>query len=165
MGQARAKAKNLQPDLTDEERLQMLGENIFGPAYDFLFNMAQHVYTSVGGVNHELIGVDCKDGKPVGVNILRIRRIEDVPRLREEMLQKWPLVAHVFEAWAAPDASCPAHAHPQRYDIVSIMLNTIELSAAATCRVDEARKTIERGELQFLSALGGRLGRELPTKH
>lgn len=163
MGEAKNKAARTA--LTDEMRAEMLGENPFKPAYDFIFGMVEVVYTSSGGVNHELIGIDFLAGKPTGVNVMVVRRIEDVPRLREQMLQNWPMVAHVFEAWAAPDASVPASQHPQRYDIVSVMLNTSDMVAAASCRVDPGQKTIERGELVFPSGVGGRLGRELPTRH
>lgn len=163
MGEAKNKSARLA--LTEAERAGMLGDNPFNSAYNFLFGMAEVVYKSTGGVNHELIGMDFDAGKPTGVNVMLVRRIEDVPRLREQMLQKWPMVAHVFEAWAAPDASVPASEHPQRYDIVSVMLNTIDMVAAASCRVDPGKKTIERGELLYLSGVGGRLGRELPTRH
>jgi len=160
-----AKRKGSRPGLTDARRAEMLGESPFIPAYDFMFGMVEYVYTNSGGVNHALYGVDFVAGKPTGVNVLVVQRIEDVPRLREEMLQKWPMVAHVFEAWAAPDASVPASEHPDRYDIVSVMLNTSDMVATASCRVDPDKKTIERGELLYPSGVGGRLGRELPTRH
>lgn len=160
-----AKNKATRTALTDEMRAGMLGGNPFNPAYDILFGMVEFAYKSTGGVNHELIGLDFKEGKPTGANVMAVRRIEDVPRLREQMLQTWAMVAHVFEAWAAPDASVPASEHPQRYDIVSVMLNTSDMVAAASCRVDPGQKTIERGELFFPSRVGGRLGRELPARH
>ena len=160
-----AKNKSARTALTDEMRAAMLGEDPFKLAYDFLFGMVEHVYTNSGGVNHELIGIDFDAGKPTGVHVLVVRRTEDVPRLREQMLQHWPMVAHDFEAWHAPDASVPASQHPQRYDVVSVMLNTSDMVAAASCRVDPGQKTIERGELFFPSGVGGRLGCELPTRH
>lgn len=163
MGEAKNKAAYT--ILTHEMRAEMLGDDPFKPAYDFLFGMIEDVYTSCGGVNHELFGIDFQAGKPTGVNVLVVHRIEDVPRLREQMLQRWPMVAHIFEGWAAPDESVPPSQHPQRYDIVSVMLNTSDMTAAASCRVDAGQKTIERGDLVFLSELGGRLGRELPTRH
>lgn len=163
MGEAKNKAAR--PALTDEMRAVMLGDDPFKQAYDLLYGMVEFVYTNSGGVNHELIGIDFDAGKPVGVNVLEVRRIEDVPRLREQMIKTWPMVAHVFESWAAPDSSKPPSEHPQRYDVVSLMFHTPDMVGAAACRVDEGKRSIERGELLYPTGLGGRLGRELPTRH
>lgn len=145
--------------LTNEDRDKMLGVDPFTSAYDLLYGMAESVYRQSGGVNHELIGMEFKDGKPSGVNIQLVKRTEDVPRLREQMLQNWPMVAHICEAWAAPDTSCPPHLHPQRKDIVGISLHTIEFMALAQCEVDDATNTIKRGELLMPTEVAGRLGR------
>lgn len=162
MGDAKRRA-GFQP-LTPSERDSILGLDPFKVAYDFLYGMVERVYTATGGVNHELIGVEFANGKPSGVNVLVVKRVEDVPRLRDEMLARWPMVAHVFEAWEAPDASMPAHDHPERFDIVAIMLHTAEFAATASCRVDPAKKSIERGELLMPSKMEGRLGRDLPAR-
>jgi hypothetical protein len=163
MGEASNKAKHVV--LTEEMRAGMLGDNPFIPAYDFLFAMLEPIYTASGCIDHQLIGIAFQDGMPTGINVVNIRRIEDVPRLREQMLQRWPLVAHVFEAWVAPDTSAPPSKHPERVDVVSIMLNTSDILASAPCRVDPVRRTIERAELTFPDRVDGRLGRELPTRH
>lgn len=164
MGEAKRRAAhNPSPFtlLTEPARSEKLGMDPFPAAFDFIYGMVEAVFTKAGGVNHELIGIDFENGKPTGVNVLLVNNVEDVPRLRARMLEQWAMVAHVFEAWAAPDASVPARAHPARYDIVAIMLNTSEFMAVANCRVDVAAKTIERAELMMPDDVQGRLGRSI----
>ena len=151
--------------LTAEKREEMLGNNPFILAYDLVFGMVNTVFSKFGDVNHELIGIDFDDGKPTGVNVLVVHRIDDVPRLREEMLNKWPMVAHVFEAWAAPDATVAPSIHPLRYDVVNVVLHTSDMAAVAVCRANAEMKTVEKADLEHQYQLGGRLGRELPTRH
>lgn len=160
-----AKRKQVGHPLTSEDRDLALGTEPFAPAYELVFGMVDTVYSATGGVNHELIGIDFEAGKPTGVNVLVVRRIEDVPRLREEMLLKWPLVAHVFEAWSAPDDSMPPSQHPLRYDVVNVALHTSDRAAVAMCRVDENQRTVEKADLIYPDKIGGRLGRDLPTRH
>jgi len=163
MGQAKQKAAR--PALSLAQREAALGSEPFAVAYELVFGMISAVFAQAGCLTHELIGIEFEAGKPTGVNVLAIRRTEDVPRLRTEMLDKWPMVVHVCEAWAAPDLSAAPHAHPLRYDIVSVMLHTLDMVASAACRVDVARRTIERSDLLFPDQVGGRLGCELPTRH
>lgn len=150
--------------LSNEDRDTMLGVDPFTVAYDLLYGMAESVYRQSGGVNHELIGLDFRDGKPSGVHVLLVKRTEDVPRLRDQMLQRWPMVAHICEAWAAPDASCAPHAHPQLKDVVGISLNTIEFMAMAQCEVDDVTNTMKRGDLVMPTAVAGRLGRAVSQR-
>lgn len=145
--------------LSMEERAAMLGADPFAAAYNLLYGMVETVYSKTGGVNHELIGIDFSAGKPAGVHVLLVKRTEDVPRLRDQMLLQWPMVAHICEAWAAPGGAVPAHSHPERKDIVGITLHTVEFAAVAQCEVDERARTVQRGELQMADGLGGRLGR------
>ena len=163
MGEAKMKATKTA--MTSEERETALGLDPFAPAFDLVFGMIEAVFTQTGGVTHELIGIDFDAGKPTGVNVLVVRRVEDAPRLRAQMLEKWSMVVHVFEAWAAPDQSVPPHAHPLRTDIVSVMLHTSDMAASASCRVDTEKKTVQRDALIFVDQIGGRLGRELPQRH
>lgn len=160
-----AKRKSLRPVLTEKERAEMLGSNPFEQTYDILYRMIEKVYTTTGSVSHELVGVEFVAGSPSRLDVVSVRHKEDAPFLREQMLKTWPMVVHIFEAWAAPDASAPASKHPLRFDIVSVMLNTSDAAVSATCRVDPSTRTIERGELLRLSGLGGRFGRDLPTRH
>jgi len=164
MGEAKRRAALHGQTLREEMRAKMLGTDPFKVAYELIYGMVETVFTQAGGLNHELIGMEFEGGKPIGVNTLPVTRVEDVPRLRARMLERWPMVAHVFEAWAAPDASMPAHAHPDRYDICAIMLHTSEFVAIANCRVDVAQKTIERAELCIPEALAGNLGRAMAPR-
>lgn len=101
MGEAkRGAAHNASPFtlLTDAARSEKLGIDPFPTAFDFIYGMVEAVFTKTGGVNHELIGIDFENGKPTGVNVLLVNNVEDVPRLRARMLERWAMVAHVFEA-------------------------------------------------------------------
>lgn len=164
MGEARKKAAMYKP-MNDIERAAALGNEPFKLAFDLLFGMVDVVYKSTGGVNNELIGIEFDGGKPKGVNVLLVKRLEDVPRLRTEMLLRWPMVAHVFEAWAAPDASARASEHPKRFDVVSIAMYTPEMAAFAQNRVDVVNRRVERGELVYPDRIEGRLAFDLPQRH
>lgn len=161
MGEAKRK---LRSQLSIEDRAAMLGADPFKAAYDLIYGMIETVYSQTGGVNHELIGLDFEDGRAVGVNIVLIKRTEDVPDLRDRMLVSWPMVVHVCEAWAAPDASCAPHAHPQRQDVVAVTLHTLEFAATASCLVNEKARTIQRGELLMPTEMKGRLGRDIAPR-
>ena len=164
MGDAKRRALMSGQPLSEAVRAEKLGNDPFSAAFELVYGMVETVFTKAGGINHELIGLDFEQGVPTGVNVLLVRDVQDVPRLRALMLERWPMVAHVFEAWEAPDASMPAHAHPQRHDIVAVMLHTSDLIAAANCRVNPAARTIERAELIMPSEVQGRLGRVLPPR-
>lgn len=163
MGEAKRRSTN--QVLNAEQREIALGSNPFAPAYDLIYGMIKTVFSQVGGVNHELIGVDFEAGTPTGVNVLVVKRIEDVNRLRAEMLEKWPMVAHVFEAWAAPDESVAPSTHPLRYDVVNVALHTSDMAAVAMCRADAENRSVVKADLIYPDQIGGRLGRELPTRH
>ena len=160
-----SKRKSVHQVLSTEQREHALGRDPFTPAYDLIYGMVQAVFAQQGEVSHELIGVDFEAGKPVGVSVLVVRRIEDVPRLRADMLERWPMVAHVFEAWAAPDAAVAPSLHPLRYDVVNVALHTSDMAAVAMCRANASRRTVEKTDLIYPDQIGGRLGRELPTRH
>jgi hypothetical protein len=160
MGESKRK-QTARPVLGLEDRNRRLGNDPFKAAYDLIYKVVAGVYTETGGVNHELIGIDFDSGKPTGVNVVLIKRVGDVPSLRDQMLLMWPMVVHVCEAWSAPDASCPPHDHPKRQDVVAITLHTIEFAATASCLVDEKEQSIRRGELVMPTEMGGRLGRPI----
>lgn len=165
MGDAKRKRKAAaNAVLSAEERAAMLGSDPFKAAYDLLYGMVESVYTQSGGVNHELIGLEFEAGKPAGVNVLLVKRTEDVPRLRDQMLLRWPMVAHICGAWSAPDTSMPPHTHPQRKDVVGITLHTVEFVAVAQCEVDAAARTVKRGDLLMPTETKGRLGRSVEQR-
>lgn len=96
MGEAKRRAAhNASPFtlLTDAARSEKLGIDPFPTAFDFIYGMVEAVFTKAGGVNHELIGIDFENGKPTGVNVLLVNNVEDVPRLRARMLERWAMVA------------------------------------------------------------------------
>lgn len=163
MGQAKAKAAG-RPVLTEAMRAAMLGNDPFNIAYDFLFDQVKLLYTTHGGFPNTLIGMHFENGQFDRLYPTTIRRLEDVPGLRNAMLQYSPMVAHIFEAWIAPPGRpdlVPSQ-HPERKDCVTFMLHTSDMCAATSCIVNPSMRSIQRGELIFPDKVEGRLGRDLP---
>jgi hypothetical protein len=149
-------------------RDKALGNNPFEVAYDAIFGMIEMVYGQTGGINHELIGLEFKEGKVSGVNVLLIENsaaIDRIPDNIESMLLKWSVVAHVMEAWEAPPDGTPANVHPDRKDIIGIALHSLDGAMLAACEVDPLSRSIRRGELRTVERLEGRLGRKFETRH
>lgn len=162
MGEAKRRREHTRNDApTTEERAAALGSDPFRVAYDAVFGMAERLWTEAGCVPHQLLGLEFEGGNLRQVHVLRIDRPEDVPLRRAQMLERWPMVAHVCEAWGAPDLSHPPSLHPRRQEIVAIMLNTEEFMAAAQCEVNPADRTIKRAELRMIDRAEGKMGRSI----
>lgn len=163
-----AKKRGVQADRVATAKEQTVGDDPFSVAYDAIFGMVEAVYKQTGGVNHQLLGLGFKDGKVNSVNSLPIEdqdALARVPVNIERMLLKWSLVAHVFEAWEAPPDRMKASEHPDRKDIVSIMIHSMDAVMTAGCLVNEAERTVYKAELLAVEKIGGRLGREFETRH
>lgn len=131
---------------------------------DQVYGMAEYVYSKSGMVNHQLIGLEMLDGSVTRANHLYVKRIEDASKLRDEFIQRFPMVAHVFEAWSAPDPSVAPSAHPNRTEIISISLHTLEAAVFMQCPVDPKAKKVIRGEVIVPTEVNGRLGRDLEKR-
>lgn len=93
---------------------------------------------------------------------------ENINRLPENlqlMLAKWPVVVDVFEAWSGPAGEGPASKHPNRKDIVAIMIHGAEVASSASCEVDMVTKEVKKGPLVSVEKIEGRFGRPLAVKH
>lgn len=123
--------------------------------FDRVFELQRIVFKEFGGVEHTLMGLDFKAGEIQTVDTLRIKRKEDVQHLLADMLERWPMVAHVFEAWVAPDASTAPSKHAMRQDVVCFMLHTTDVVAAAQCRADAASRTLEKAPLLYPDRVAG----------
>lgn len=165
MGQA--KNRGTQEQRIAQASANKLGSNPFEIAYDAVFGMVQEVYRQTGGINHQLMGIEFKDGKIARVNSLPIDA-ENINRLSENlqlMLTKWPVVVHVAEAWQAPDEGVPASKHPGRKDIISITIHGEEVAASASCEVNLATRQVKKGPLHPVNKIEGRFARPLAVKH
>jgi hypothetical protein len=136
-------------------------------AYDLIFGMVENVYAQTGGVNHELIGIEFEAGKPSGVNTFLVsdKHFPMITEYVERMLLKWPVVAHVAEAWAAPAGDYAPNEHPERKDIVSICLHTQTSQVVASCEVDKSTRKVVKAPLGDVVSAKGRMARSIPTKH
>jgi hypothetical protein len=163
-----AKNRGSATDRMTDAKTKLLGDDPFAEAYEVIFEMVETVYGQAGGITHQLIGLDFKDGKVSGVNTLPIQSdnaIANIPLTVEQMLMKWPIVAHVCEAWEAPPEGMKASEHPDRRDIVSIMIHSMDAAKAASCLVNNSKRTVVKATLIALDKIGGRLGRKFETRH
>lgn len=163
-----AKNRGTATDRMTDAKTKLLGDDPFGQAYEVIFEMVKTVYGQAGGITHQLIGLDFKDGKVSGVNTLPIQSdnaVANIPLTVEQMLMKWPIVAHVCEAWEAPPNGIKASEHPERRDIVSIMIHTMDAAKSASCLVNQTERTVSKATLITLDKIGGRLGRKFETRH
>lgn len=163
-----AKKRGAKSERIASARDKALGNNPFDVAYDAVFGMIEMVYGQTGGINHELIGLDFKEGKVSGVNVLLIENnaaVDRIPDNIESMLLKWSVVAHVMEAWEAPPDGTPANLHPDRKDIIAITLHSLDGAMSAACEVDPQSRAVRRAELLTVERLEGRLGRKFEARH
>lgn len=153
------------PVLTAQQREIALGDDPFTPAYDLIYQLLAAIFMQSGRLQNELIGLEFEHGQPKQASVVNVQDIEHVPVMLDQMLQRWPMVVHAFEAWLAPDRSYPTSEHPLREDIVSLMLHTQDVVAAAICPCDATTKIVHKAELVFPDAIGGRGARKLPVQH
>lgn len=139
----------------------------FEIAYDAVFDIVKEVYRQTGCINHQLMGLEFKLGEIVRINSLPIdaENINRLPENLQLMLAKWPVVVDVFEAWSGPAGEGPASKHPNRKDIVAIMIHGAEVASSASCEVDMVTKEVKKGPLVSVEKIEGRFGRPLAVKH
>lgn len=152
MGEKKLKHR---PPLSEAERMGSLEGVEIETVFDKVFELQKMVYKEFGGVQHALMGMDFKAGEIQTVGTLHIKRKEDVQHLLSDMLERWPMVVQVFEAWAAPDASTAPSKHALRQDVVCFMLHTTDVVAAAQCRADAASRTLEQAPLVYPDRVEG----------
>lgn len=165
MGEAKRRASD--SDRTIEAERYRSSEHCIYDVYDHIFALAELAYSQSGSVDHELIGIEFRGSQIRDLNRVRISEGEKnkVQPIMARMLKKWPIVVHVMEAWLAPPTEVAPHAHPERKDVVLIMVHSEASAYAATCVVDPEAKTIKKDELLKLDGVGGRFGRDLPRQH
>lgn len=164
MGQAKAKA-SARPELTEAARAAMLGNDPFTTAYDFMFEAVSKMFLISGNIKPELVGLDFQDGQIKGVNVIPIRRREDVTELRAQMLLRWPMVIDLFEGWRAPPGgTLPPSQHPERIESIFLLLNTTNIAAAAFCDIDQKTRSLTRTELIYPDRIEGNFKRDLPPQ-
>lgn len=165
MGEAKRRAS--ESDCTSEAEQYRSSEQCIYDVYDHIFELSEQVYSQTGGVKHELIGIEFRGSQIRGLNRVPISEGENsqVKPIMSRMLKKWPIVVHVMEAWLAPPTDVAPHSHPERKDVVLIMVHTEASAYVATCVVDPESKTTMKDELLKLDGVGGRFGRDLPKQH
>lgn len=165
MGEAKRRAS--ESDRVSEAEQYRSSEQCIYDVYDHIFELSAKAYGQTGGVNHELIGVEFRGSVIRGLSRVSIAEGEKskVQPMTASMLKNWPIVVHVMEAWLAPPSDVAPHAHPERKDVVMIMVHTEASAYVATCVVEPGAKAIKKDELLKLDGVGGRFGRELPKQH
>lgn len=156
MGESKTRQR---PVLTEAARMQRLEGVSFEDVYNTVFERQKSLFEQEGGVQHSLSGLDFEGGVIKSVGTLAVRRKEDVAHLLPAMLEQWPMVVHVFEAWMAPDPSSAPSAHPHRQDIVYISLHTTDVVAAANCLANPIIPSLEKAPLLFPDRVEGTMRR------
>lgn len=139
-------------------------QEFFQNIYDELFRFAEFVYTKTGTFRHQILGIFLKDGKFETTTSLLIEDPDTVPEALAMMTQRFPITAHMFEAWVAETEGdleenkkiIPSQ-HPNKKDAIVMMIYAKDMIATANCIVDPKRKTITKAELAFPREIGGRM--------
>ena len=165
MGQA--KQRGTKDERVGKAKTSTMGDSPITKVYDVIFGLVDMLYTKTGGINHELIGFDLKNGEVAGANTLLITKenINHIPERVGQMLNKFPVVAHICEAWEAPSADVLAVEHPERKDVIAIVIYTESSAFTASCEVNPKNQTVKKGELHETVSLQGRMAHQLPQKH
>jgi hypothetical protein len=123
-------------DDTGADRTKQAADR-FGAAYEMMFEMAEMLVSRTGHLRQELVGFEFEGGSPMPARAMRVEQSDVLNRLMQQMLDRWPVVAHIFQGWSLPDASSAGYQHI-RYEVIVIALHTRESACVATCRVDRA---------------------------
>lgn len=158
MGEARHRARE---PLSESARMAALGEKPFEAAGQALTGMVKSVYEKAGALDHQLLGLDFESGQLRTLTTLLVRHKEDVPHLLDKMLSVHPMVAHIFEAWSAPDVSCAPSQHKNRQDTVAIMMHIDGAMASIICLVDAKKRTVEPGPMIVPDRAEGNFARDV----
>jgi hypothetical protein len=150
-----------------KKKSKELGNNTLHEAYETMFNMVEYVITNQGFIDNQIMGLEIRNGKIIGVHDLPVKdeNIDLTPVYIEKLLEQFPMVVHVFEAWTAPDTTVKPSEHPDRKDTVQMMFYTEASVHVSTCQKDVENNTVTKGELIRPDEIGGRLTKHTPTTH
>ena len=106
----------------------------FESAYDLMFEMVEMLACRTGHLRQELVGFEFRDGTPVPARAVKVEQSDVLGRLMQQMLDRWPVVAHIFQGWTVPDATSD---HQRvRCEVIVIALHSHDAACMATCRID-----------------------------
>lgn len=151
----------------DEDKAIMLGTDPFGIAYEALYGLAAMAYREIGAVNHEIIGFNFKAGEIEKVNVLLVEEdhLTQIPQIIESMLQQFPVVAQIMEAWASPPSLYEPSKHPERQEVISIHIHTDEAYSVASCPINPKTRTVEKTPLFPVIRTEGNMAYKIKTRH
>lgn len=151
----------------DEEKAKMLGADPFGVAYEALYGLAAMAYRETGAVNHEIIGFNFKDGAIDKVNVLLVEEehLTQIPQIIESLLQQFPVVAQIMEAWASPPSLYEPSQHPDRQEVISIHIHTDEAYSVASCPINPKTRTVEKTPIFPVISTEGKMAYKIKTRH
>lgn len=132
-------------------------------AYDLMIPMISAMYKELGKADNCLYGlVYDKDEiiKVAYVNLEDDSAVKNAPLMIQRMLQEFPVVVHVFEAWLSKPG-----AGMKRLDIVGFIFNTEAGTWAANCFSNPKEHTFEKVSLQKIEIIGGTQARTFQTLH
>lgn len=153
--------------LIDEAKAKMLGADPFGVAYEALYGLVAMAYRETGAINHEIIGFNFKDGAIEKVNVLLVEEehLTQIHRIIESLLQQFPVVAQIMEAWASPPSLYEPSQHPERQEVISIHIHTDEAYSVASCPINPNTRTVEKTPLFPVIRTAGKMAYKIQTRH
>jgi hypothetical protein len=134
----------------------------FGAVYDLMFEMAEMLVSRTGSLRQELVGFEFDGDVPVPARAVRVGQSDALHRLMDEMLARWPVVAHIFQGWSLPESNSAGYRHV-RSEVIVIALHTHDRACIARCKVvrpppargtakgdspQPGSVTVEKGELR-----------------
>ena len=137
----------------------------FGAVYDLMFEMAEMLVSRTGNLKQELVSFEFDGEVPLPARAVRVGQSDALKRLMEEMLVRWPVVAHIFQGWSLPDPGSAGHQHV-RSEVIVIALHTRDRVCVARCKVDRTPQrretstddgrepgsvTVEKGRLRVIA--------------
>jgi hypothetical protein len=135
------RSDDIEPAVLDPDALTplqlALGRDPLSSAYDLMFEMVEMVVSKSTHLQQELVGFSFVDGSPSPACAVRVEQSPRLRELLEDMLDRWPVVAHVFQGWSSPDAGIEGYQHV-RHEVVVIAVHLHDASRMATCRVSRA---------------------------
>ncbi len=142
--------------------------NPFKMAYEDALGFLVGFYMEEGRIDHQIFGYTFKDGEIDGVGIFLVeeKHMNDIPNIIQSMLMNHQVIAHCMESWSAPSPEFRPSEHPLRDECLSVILYSDDGAvSAAMCPLNTKSRTIQKGELQAISGLKGRMAREMDVRH
>lgn len=125
--------------------------------------MISEMYKELGKVDNCLYGLVYEKDEIIRVAYVDLHEdsaVQNAPLIIQRMLQEFPVVVHVFEAWLSNPV-----AGIKKVDIVGFIFNTETGAWVANCFSNPKECAFEKVALQKIEIIGGTQARIFQTLH